>query len=186
MCMSDMLNKMTADAANILNRGIRKENEMENTFVVNIIHRPEMVPEYAEKVTGQGKAEDIGRKALLTESLDIFKFQQETAHKNGLKTTIQMTYASLFNDEAVELAKEHHERYGDEIALSLLGLPCTEFREKYKTKDFCIWMFSMEDKKSIVDDVLKFYVRMLDLMKKSPIRNNVVKRKQQLAKNFTS
>ena len=54
-------------------------------FVLNIIHRPEMVPEYAEKVTGQGKAEDIGRKALLTESLDIFKVQQECAHKNGLK-----------------------------------------------------------------------------------------------------
>lgn len=129
-------------------------------FVVNIIHRPEMVPEYAEKVTGHGKAEDIGRKALLTESLDIFKTQQECAHKNGLKTTIQMTYASLFNDEAVEIAKEHHEKYGDEIALTLLGLPCTEFREKYKTKDFCIWMFSMEDKMSIVDDVFgKFYER---------------------------
>ncbi len=122
-------------------------------FIVNIIHRPEMVPEYAEKVTGHGKAEDISRKALLTESLDIFKFQQETAHKNGLKTTIQMTYASLFNDEAISIAKEHHEKYGDEIALSLLGLPCKEFREKYKTKDFCIWMFSMEDKMSIVDDV---------------------------------
>lgn len=129
-------------------------------FVVNIIHRPEMVPEYAEKVTGHGKAEDIGRKALLTESLDIFKTQQECAHKNGLKTTIQMTYASLFNDEAVALAKEHHEKYGDEIALTLLGLPCTEFREKYKTKDFCIWMFSMEDKMSIVDDVFgKFHER---------------------------
>lgn len=119
-----------------------------------------MVPEYAEKVTGHGKAEDIGRKALLTESLDIFKTQQECAHKNGLKTTIQMTYASLFNDEAVEIAKEHHEKYGDEIALTLLGLPCTEFREKYKTKDFCIWMFSMEDKMSIVDDVFgKFHER---------------------------
>ena len=117
-----------------------------------------MVPEYAEKVTGQGKAEDLGRKALLTESLDIFKFQQETAHKNNIKVTIQMTYASLFNEEAVALAKEHHEKYGDEIALSLLGLPCEEFREKYKTKDFCIWMFSMEDKKQIVDDVFgKFY-----------------------------
>ena len=127
-------------------------------FVVNIIHRPEMVPEYAEKVTGHGKEEDIGRKSLLTESLDIFRFQQETAHKNGLKTTIQMTYASLFNEEAIQIAKEDHEKYGDEIALSLLGLPCTEFREKYKTKDFCIWMFSMEDKKSIVDDVFgKFY-----------------------------
>ena len=92
-------------------------------FIVNIIHRPEMVPEYAEKVTGHGKEEDLGRKALLTESLDIFKFQQETAHKNGLKTTIQMTYASLFNDEAVALAKADHEKYGDEIALSLLVCP---------------------------------------------------------------
>lgn len=133
---------------------------MEEKFVVNIIHRPEMVPEYAEKVTGQGKTEDIGRKALLTESLDIFKIQQQCAHENGLKTTIQMTYASLFNDEAVALAKEHHEVYGDEISLSLLGLPCEQFREKYKTKDFCIWMFSMEDKKAIVRDVFgKFYER---------------------------
>lgn len=128
---------------------------MKKTFILNVVHRPEMVPEYAEKVTGHGKKEDIGRKDLLTESLDIFKLQQQIAHENGLKTTIQMTYASLFNDEAVSLAKEHHEKYGDEIALTLLGLPCKEFREKYKTKDFCIWMFSMEDKKAIVKDVFE-------------------------------
>ena len=129
-------------------------------FILNIIHRPEVVPEYAEKVTGHGKEEDISRESLLTESLDIFRTQQEIAHKNGLKTTIQMTYASLFNDEAVELAKEHHEKYGDEISLTLLGLPCDEFRKKYKTKDFCIWMFSMEDKKAIINDVFeKFYQR---------------------------
>ena len=124
-------------------------------FIVNIIHRPEMVPEYAEKVTGQGQKEDLGRKALLTESLDIFKTQQRCAHENGLKTTIQMTYASLFNAEAVELARHDHEVYGDEIGLTLLGLPCEQFRQKYKTKDFCIWMFSMEDKKAIVRDVFE-------------------------------
>ena len=106
-------------------------------FILNLIHRPEMVPEYSATVTGQGKEEDIGDKALLTESLDIFKTQQRLAHENGLKVTIQMTYASLFNDEAVEIAKHDHDVYGDEIALSLLGLPCEEFREKYKTKDFC-------------------------------------------------
>ena len=129
-------------------------------FVLNVVHRPELVPEYAEKVTGHGREEDIGRQSLLTESLDIFKLQQAIAHKNGLKTTIQMTYASLFNDEAVAIAKAHHARYGDEIALTLLGLPCKEFREKYRTKDFCIWMFSMDDKRSIVEDVFgKFQER---------------------------
>ena len=29
--------------------------EKMDKFIVNIIHRPEMVPEYAEKVTGHGK-----------------------------------------------------------------------------------------------------------------------------------
>lgn len=127
-------------------------------FILNVIHRPEMVPEYSATVTGHGKEEDIGDKKLLTESLDIFKTQQRLAHENGLKVTIHMTYAALFNKEAVQIAKNDHEVYGDEIALSLLGLPCEEFREKYKTKDFCIWMFSMEDKKRIVDDVFgKFH-----------------------------
>lgn len=127
-------------------------------FILNLIHRPEMVPEYAEKVTGHGKKEDIGNKELLNESLDIFITQQKCAHENGLKTTIQMTYASLFNDEAVKIAKHDHEVYGDEIGLTLLGLPCEEFRNKYKTKDFCIWMFSYEDKVNIVNDVFeKFY-----------------------------
>ncbi len=131
---------------------------MEEKFILNLIHRPELAPEYAEKVTGQGKKEDISRGELRDESLDIFIFQQDTAHKNGLRTTIEMTYASLFSEEAVALAKAHHEQYGDEIGLSLLGLPCREFREKYRTKDFCIWMFSLEDKKAIVDDVFgKFY-----------------------------
>ena len=44
-------------------------------FIVNIIHRPEMVPEYSATVTGQGKEEDIGDKALLTES----RYFQDTA-----------------------------------------------------------------------------------------------------------
>ena len=56
---------------------------MKERFILNVIHRPEMVPEYAEKVTGHGKEENISRKALLTESLAIFKTQQAIAHKNG-------------------------------------------------------------------------------------------------------
>jgi hypothetical protein len=127
-------------------------------FIINIIHRPEMMPEYLEKETGQGKKDGVGESIIVNASLEIFKTQQQIAHENGLKTTIQMTYSSLFNEEAVALAKEHHQIYGDEIGLTLLGLPCKEFREKYHTRDFCIWHFGVEDKRAIVADVFeKFY-----------------------------
>ena len=130
---------------------------MKNDFILTLIHRPEMAPEYAQKLTQNGKKDELGDDALLDESLSIFLFQQECAHSRGLKTTIEMTYASLFNDVVVSLAKKHHELYGDEIALTLLGLPCPQFEEKYKTKDFCIWMFSDEDKKAIVDDCFALF-----------------------------
>lgn len=118
---------------------------MKEQFVVNIIHRPELSPEYAERAFG-------GKKDVRDESLDIFLFQQKSAHDQGLKTTIQITYASLFSDEIISISKEHHETYGDEIGLSLLGLPCKQFKEKYKTEEFCIWMFDEETKKEIIDD----------------------------------
>ena len=127
-------------------------------FYVTIIHRPEMVPEYIQKEAEQGKKEDLTRSAVLQESLDIFRTQQQIAHENGLRTTIQMTYASLFNTEAVSIAKEHHSNFGDEIGSTFLGIQCNEFREKFKSKELAIWLFSMEDKRKIVDEVFgKFY-----------------------------
>lgn len=73
-------------------------------FMLNVVHRPELTPEYAEKTGG---TEAVGK------SLDIFVLQQEIAHRNGIRTTMQMTYASLFNEEAVALALEHHKLFGN-------------------------------------------------------------------------
>jgi hypothetical protein len=123
-------------------------------FYVTIIHRPEMVPEYIQKGAEAGKQEDLGRREVIQESLDIFRTQQQIAHDNGLRTTIQMTYASLFNEEAVAIAREHQARYGDEIGSTFLGLQCQEFRDRFTSKELAIWLFSMEDKKRIVDEVL--------------------------------
>jgi hypothetical protein len=129
-----------------------------NSFYVTIIHRPEMEPEYIQKEAEQGKKEDLVRNRVLRETLDIFRTQQRIAHENGLCTTIQMTYASLFNQEVVSLAKEHHDKYGDEIGSTFLGLQCQQFRDKFKSKELAIWLFSIEDKKRIVDEVIgKFH-----------------------------
>jgi hypothetical protein len=125
-----------------------------NNFYVTIIHRPELVPEYIQKEAETGKQEDLSRNGVIQESLDIFRTQQQIAHDHGLRTTIQMTYASLFNAEAVAIAKEHHAQYGDEIGSTFLGLQCQQFREKFKSKELAIWLFSMVDKRRIVDEVL--------------------------------
>ena len=45
---------------------------MKNEFIVNIIHRPELAPEYAAKTSGADP------KAVVRESLSIFLFQQES------------------------------------------------------------------------------------------------------------
>ncbi len=123
------------------------------TFYLNVIHRPEMVPEYLQKDAEEGKAEDVTRSDVIRESLDIFRTQQRVAHDNDIRTTIQMTYASLFNEEAVAIAKADHEKYGDEIGSTFLGLQCAQFREKFASKELAIWLFSMEDKRRIVDEV---------------------------------
>ncbi len=112
-----------------------------------------MVPEYLQKEAQEGKAEDIGRSGVIRESLDIFRTQQRVAHDNGIRTTIQMTYASLFNAEAVAIAMEDHARFGDEIGLTFLGLQCAQFREKFHSRELAIWLFSMADKRAIVDEV---------------------------------
>jgi hypothetical protein len=65
-----------------------------SNFYVTIIHRREMVPEYIQKEAEQGKIEDLTRKTVLQKSLDILRTQQQIAHDNGLRTTIQMTYTS--------------------------------------------------------------------------------------------
>ncbi|HUH98288.1 MAG TPA: hypothetical protein VLZ89_13060 [Anaerolineales bacterium] len=124
-----------------------------SAFYVTVVHRPEMVPEYIQKDLEQGKKEDLTRSSVLQESLQIFRLQQQIAHENGLRTTIQMTYASLFNQEAVAISKEHQARYGDEIGSTFLGLQCQEFRERFKSRELAIWLFSMEDKQKIVDEV---------------------------------
>ena len=76
----------------------------------------------------------------------------------------------------------------ENYALTHLDKPLKSYaflKSGYKTKDFCIWMFSMEDKKAIVNDVFeKFHDRFgfypesvsythLDVYKRQRYRYNV-------------
>ena len=45
-------------------------DDMEEKFILNLIHRPELAPEYAEKVTGQGKKEEAEKYITELESME--------------------------------------------------------------------------------------------------------------------
>lgn len=120
-------------------------------FVLNVIHRPELVPEYIDSGSQEGETEQLSKGEVVSESLDIFRLQQDIAHRNNIKTTIQMTFAALYNDETIELAKQHHEEFGDEIGHTFLGVNCREFREIFQSREIAIWLFPMDMKKRIVD-----------------------------------
>jgi len=121
-------------------------------FILNVIHRPELVPEYINTDALEGQKEEVGKGEVVSESLDIFRLQQEIAHQNGIRCTIQMTYASLFNEEAIALAKADHEKYGDEIGHTFLGVQCKEFREKYHSKELAVWLLPWDMKTRLVHD----------------------------------
>lgn len=124
-------------------------------FILNLIHRPELTPEYIDTRVQEGRQEEVGKAEVVSESLDIFRLQQEIAHRNGLKTTIQMTYGALYNEACIELVKQHHREYGDEIGHTFLGLNCREFREKYRSKELAIWLFPMDLKRRIAEDTFE-------------------------------
>ncbi len=126
-------------------------------FILNLVHRPELVPEYIDTDAQEGQSEEVSKIEVVKESIDIFKLQQEIAHKNNLKTTIQMTYASLYNDEIINLVKQHNKEFGDEIGHTFLGVNCKEFREKYNSKELAMWLFPMDMKKKIVVDSFEHF-----------------------------
>ena len=124
-------------------------------FILNVVHRPELMPEYITTDAQAGKAEDLGGQEVVGESLDIFRLQQDIAHANGIKCTIQMTYASLYNDEAIQLAKDYHEKYGDEIGHTFLGVQCDRFRETYGSRELAVWLFPWDLKVRLVHDMFE-------------------------------
>lgn len=124
-------------------------------FILNVVHRPELMPEYITTDAQAGMVEDLGGQEVVGESLDIFRLQQDIAHANGIKCTIQMTYASLYNDEAIQLAKDYHEKYGDEIGHTFLGVQCDRFRETYGSKELAMWLFPWDLKVRLVHDMFE-------------------------------
>jgi len=122
------------------------------TFYLTVIHRPEMVPEYLQKEAQKGKARTSGAAPSSanrwTSSAPSSASPRERHPDDDPDDLREPLQRGGRGDR-----QRGSRRYGDEIGSTFLGLQCAQFREKFASKELAIWLFSMEDKRRIVDEV---------------------------------
>ena len=89
-------------------------------MILNLMHRPE-----------------------LGEKREIYKLQQEYAHKLNLKVTLLISAEVLENDDLVQEIKNYHLQFGDEMALWLYS-----FKKKELGGNAPFWLISKKNKRN--------------------------------------
>lgn len=96
-------------------------------MIVNVIHRPK-----------EGKL------------YDMFRLQQDMAHRLGLKVTILVPYDFMFLPEVVEDILHDHKEYGDEIGIWVSDLNAGKIQEIVACKEIFLWLYTKENKQKII------------------------------------
>jgi hypothetical protein len=104
-------------------------------MILNLIHRP-----------------DLGQ------CHSLYLFQQEEAHRLGLKVTLLVSPRTMKDIDAVNETKRFNREFGDEIGLWMFGLGDESLDQQVGGSDSPIWLHSKEDKRQIIAIALeRFY-----------------------------
>ena len=102
-------------------------------MLINLLHRPEPDP-YRR---------------------DIFRLQQEMVHKRGMRTTILATMPSLEDELCVELMRQYHRDFQDELGISLHTLDTPSLVALTGYKEVAFWLYSDDDKRKVFELMLQ-------------------------------
>ena len=88
---------------------------------------------------------------------EAIKFQQDSAHEHGMRTTIFMTHGSLLKDKLVEYAKEQQKVFGDEIGLNFNEMMCGELEKIAESRENFIYLHTYSSKEKIVKYLFEMF-----------------------------
>ena len=100
-----------------------------NPLFVNVIHRVDPAPA----------------------RLESLRFQQDSAHRHGLRTTVLLTYGALIDPTSIAYAREQRDRHGDELGLHLHELMVPEFRQRFRTDEKAFWLLPRQTQRDVLD-----------------------------------
>lgn len=89
------------------------------------------------------------------DSMEALRFQQNTAHELGLKTTILISYDDLFREESILYCKEQNLQYGDEIGCNMSTLQGVEYKKLLNTRELQLHLLSFENQKTVVKAIFE-------------------------------
>ncbi len=92
--------------------------------------------------------------------MDSLKFQQDTAHKLGLKTTLHIPLKGMDYPEIIEYYKQQARDFGDEIGIHFHGIESEAYKEAFGEDEPIIMLFlkPLEQRKKIIDFMFeRFY-----------------------------
>jgi hypothetical protein len=85
----------------------------------------------------------------------LFVFQQDVAHELGLKVTLLIDLASMYDEAIVGEFKRYAQEYGDELGIWFVGFGGPEFDAQIGGKEVFIWLYPQEQKRQILDIALR-------------------------------
>jgi len=86
-----------------------------------------------------------------SDRLEALRFQQAEAHRNGIRTTILLTYGAFFDPAVLAFVQQQHDGYGDEIGLHLHELMCADYKERFQTDEKAFYLLPTEVKRGVLD-----------------------------------
>lgn len=101
-------------------------------MIVNIIHRPAAGAQY-----------------------EMFRLQQEFAHRLNLKVTIMMPYDFLFDEKIISDVKMYQSTHGDEAGVWFGEIANARINEVFRCKEPFLWLHTKENKERILTLVLE-------------------------------
>lgn len=93
------------------------------------------------------------------ESIEALKFQQDEAHRYGLKTTLLIPYHAMFNDGLMDYVKTQCSEYGDEAGIHFHGIQCREFKDRFYSEEKALHLFTFDKRKEIISCIFDRYTR---------------------------
>lgn len=82
--------------------------------------------------------------------LEALRFQQDEAHRSGIRTTILLQYPAFFDREMVEYIKEQKDRFGDEVGIHFHELMHEDLQGVAESREPALYLHSVKSKKAII------------------------------------